>query len=141
MTVEQSIYITADAVVFFKEEAQIFLLLIKRKNNPYKEQWALPGGFVDDDELVINACQRELKEETSLNLAVKKFSFLNYYDSPHRDPRSRTISFVFTAEIDKKIKVKGNDDADEAQWFSIENLPKLAFDHSEIIQNALSKNI
>lgn len=54
-----------------------------------------------------------------------------------RDPRSRTLTFAFTAEIDKRIEVKGNDDADEAEWFNLENLPKLAFDHSEIIQDAI----
>lgn len=140
MPISQSIHITADALVFLKEEQQRFILLIKRKNDPYKEDWALPGGFVDDDELVINACQRELKEETSLDLAVEKFRFLNYYDSPQRDPRSRTITFAFTTEIDKRIGVKGNDDADEAQWFNLENLPKLAFDHSEIIQDGLKHN-
>lgn len=139
MPISQSIYTTADAVVFLKEERERFVLLIKRQNEPYKEQWALPGGFVEDDELIIKACQRELKEETGLNLSLKSFRFLNYYDSPNRDPRSRTITFVFIAEIDKRIQVRGEDDADEAHWFNLRNLPKLAFDHSDIIQDALNK--
>jgi len=110
-------------------------LLIKRLNEPFKSQWAFPGGFVDDDELVVKACQRELKEETGLDLQVEQFNFLNYYDSPNRDPRSRTISFAFVAKINKRVGVKGNDDADEASWFSIYDLPELAFDHFEIFED------
>ena len=110
-------------------------MLIIRLNEPFKSQWAFPGGFVDDDEIVVKAFQQELKEETGLDLQVKQFNFLNYYDSPIRDPRSRTISFVFVAEIDKRVGVKGNDDADEARWFDIDNLPELAFVHFEIFED------
>lgn len=139
MSISQSISITTDAIIVLKEEQKNYVLLIKRKNEPYKDQWAFPGGFVDHKELVVNACQRELKEETRLDLGLEKFSFLNYYDSPQRDPRSRTITFAFTAELDKRIEVKGNDDADEAQWFNLENLPKLAFDHFIIIRDTINK--
>ena len=84
---------------------------------------------------MVKACQRELKEETGLDLEVEQFNFLNYYDSPKRDPRSRTISFTFLAEIESRVGVKGNDDADEAQWFNIDELPELAFDHFEILED------
>ncbi|MFD0931178.1 NUDIX domain-containing protein [Psychroflexus salinarum] len=132
----QSISVTVDAVIFFKEEQERFLLLIKRKRDPFKNHWALPGGFIDADELVINACQRELKEETNLDLSLDQFRFLSFYDKPNRDPRSRTITFAFVAEIENRIEVKGDDDADEAKWFNIQNLPKLAFDHLKIIKDA-----
>lgn len=134
MSINQSIFITVDAVVIAREKQDNYVLLIKRLNEPFKSQWAFPGGFVDDDEFVIKACQRELKEETGLDLQIEKFNFLNYYDSPNRDPRSRTITFAFVAEVNKRVGVKGNDDADEAKWFSLEDLPELAFDHFEIFE-------
>lgn len=140
MSISQSIFITVDAVIFLKEDKRKSLLLIKRKNKPYKEQWALPGGFVEDEERVAYACQRELNEETGLDLNLDEFTFVNYFDAPKRDPRSRTITFVFKAEINQRKEIKGNDDAAEARWFDVDNLPKLAFDHSEIIQKALSSN-
>lgn len=135
MPINQSIFITVDAIVIAKEKQDNFVLLIKRLNEPFKGQWAFPGGFVDANERVVKACQRELKEETGLDLQVEQFSFLNYYDAPNRDPRSRTISFAFVAEIDKRVGVKGNDDANEAKWFNINDLPKLAFDHFEIFED------
>ena len=138
MSIKQKIYITVDALVLFKQKHQQFLLLIKRKNNPFKNQWALPGGFVDNDELVVNACQRELKEETGLDLNVNNFHFLDYYDQPDRDPRSRTVTFAFIVYIEHKIEVEGNDDAVEACWFDLNDLPELAFDHSKIIKATLN---
>lgn len=140
MSYSPSIFITVDAVVILKEEQHNFVLLIKRKNEPYKNQWALPGGFVEKDELVKTACQRELNEETGLDLDESVLEFLDYYDQIGRDPRSRTVTFAFIAEIDKRSDVKGSDDADEALWFDLKNLPTLAFDHSEIIQHALNRN-
>lgn len=140
MPYSPSIFITVDAVVICKESQQYFVLLIKRKNDPYKNKWALPGGFIEKDELVKNACQRELKEETGLDLDESDIEFLDYYDQIGRDPRSRTVTFAFIAEIDKRMEVKGSDDAVEAFWFDFQNLPALAFDHSEIIQDALNRN-
>lgn len=133
----QSIHITVDIVVFYKKRQKTFILLIKRKNDPFKDSWAFPGGFVDNNELVINAGKRELKEETGLDLNIDAFKFLNYYDALDRDPRSRTVSFAFLAETDEQKEVKGNDDAQDAKWFPLEKLPKLAFDHSEILQDAI----
>lgn len=136
MSIQQSIYNTVDAVIFLKENNQLFILLIRRKNEPYKDHWALPGGFVDTNELVVEACKRELKEETGLDLKSEDLHFSNYYDKIDRDPRSRTITFAFTAYIDKRKEVKGDDDAVEAKWFEVQDLPKLAFDHFEIIEDA-----
>lgn len=134
----QSIHITVDIVVFYKKRQKTFILLIKRKNDPFKDSWAFPGGFVDNNELVINAGKRELKEETGLDLNIDAFQFLNYYDALDRDPRSRTVSFAFLAETDEQKDVEGNDDAQDAKWFPLEKLPKLAFDHSEILQDAIN---
>ncbi|SDG83088.1 NUDIX domain-containing protein [Psychroflexus sediminis] len=139
MSYSPSIFITVDAVVISKEDQHNFVLLIKRKNEPFKNQWAFPGGFVEKEELVQRACQRELKEETGLGINEKDLSFLDYYDQIGRDPRSRTITFAFTAFIDSRTEVKGDDDAAEARWFDAQHLPKLAFDHSEIIRDALHK--
>lgn len=141
MPYSPSIFITVDAVVISKEEQHRFVLLIKRKNEPYKNQWAFPGGFVEKDELVKRACQRELHEETGLDIDEKDLSFLDYYDQIDRDPRSRTISFAFTAVTPARAEVKGDDDAEEARWFDVQDLPKLAFDHSEMIRDALHKTL
>ena len=129
MSISQPINVTVDAVIFSRENQELNLLLIKRKNKPFKNHWALPGGFVDADELVVKACQRELKEETHLELNSDQLKFLGYYDKQDRDPRSRTIAFAFLAVIDNNTKVKADDDAVEAQWFNLQNLPELAFDH------------
>lgn len=137
MSILQPINITVDAVIFSKENQELNLLLIKRKNEPFKNHWALPGGFVNADELVVKACQRELKEETHLDLNSDQMKFLGYYDKQDRDPRSRTITFAFLAVIDYKIKVEADDDAGEARWFNFQDLPELAFDHYEIIEDAL----
>lgn len=132
------IHLTTDAIVIAKVGHQLDVLLIKRKQNPFQNQWALPGGFLEESELVVNACQRELQEETGLYIDQNHFKFVNYYDALKRDPRSRTISFAFAVQLEDKPKVKGNDDAAEAVWFSIGDLPQLAFDHSEIIKDALN---
>jgi 8-oxo-dGTP diphosphatase len=137
MSYKQTFNLTVDAVIFCKENQYTYVLLIKRKNEPFENQWALPGGFIDVDELIVEACRRELKEETGLDLTADHFQFLNYYDAQNRDPRSRTISFGFFAEIEKCQNVYGEDDAVEARWFHLQNLPKLAFDHSDIIQDAV----
>ena len=128
--------VTADCIVFNKEDDKIFVLLIQRKNDPYKDCWAFPGGFVNIDESAEEAAMRELKEETGLE--VSRIEQLKAYSTPDRDPRERVITIAFIAE--SKIKtVKGGDDAKEAQWFDISNLPPLAFDHEQILKDAMNK--
>ncbi|WP_245539769.1 NUDIX domain-containing protein [Psychroflexus tropicus] len=117
-----------------------FVLLIHRKNEPFQHQWALPGGFVESTELVKEACARELLEETGLKLEAATFHFVNYYDSIQRDPRGRTLSLAFTSIITKRVQTEANDDAADAGWFALENLPTLAFDHYTIIQDAIKLN-
>ena len=128
--------VTADCIVFNKEDDKIFVLLIQRKNDPYKDCWAFPGGFVNIDESAENAAIRELKEETGLEISIVKQ--LKAYSKPDRDPRERVITIAFIAE--SKIKeVMGGDDAKEARWFDISNLPSLAFDHEQILKDALEE--
>lgn len=138
MPISQQIYVTVDAVVFAKLKKSSYLLLIKRENKPFEDSWALPGGFIDTDEPVKQACQRELQEETGMSLDLNQLKFFNFYDEVNRDPRSRTITFAYLAQLNSLNEVKGDDDATEAKWFNIKKLPKLAFDHLEIIKDALT---
>ncbi|MCQ6253876.1 NUDIX hydrolase [Methanocaldococcus sp.] len=108
------------------------ILLIRRKNNPFKNCFALPGGFVECGETVENAIVREVYEETGLITKVK--SLLGVYSSPDRDPRGHVISIVFILNI-MRGELKAGDDAKEAKFFDINNLPKLAFDHKKIIED------
>lgn len=123
--------LTVDALIFVKEEESTFILLIERGREPFKNKWALPGGFVNLDETLEKACKRELQEETGLK--VDKMTQFKTYDAIDRDPRHRTISVVYYAELETKQTVKGSDDAARAEWFSIENIPELAFDHQQIL--------
>lgn len=125
--------ITVDAIVVAKEQGtQEMLLLIQRKSEPYKGKWALPGGFVDVNETLKEAATRELKEETGVEgVDLKQF---NVFDAPGRDPRERTISVVHFGYTDKILTAKGSDDAQDARWFPLSDLPELAFDHEEIVE-------
>ena len=126
--------VTADCIVFNQEEDMISVLLIKRMNEPFKDCWAFPGGFININESAEDAAIRELKEETGVE--ISKVEQLKAYSKPERDPRERVITIAFLAFSNDK-KVKGNDDAKEARWFDISNLPPLAFDHEQILKDAL----
>ena len=124
--------ITVDAVIFSKNKQ---LLLIQRNNPPFKGFWAFPGGFVDMNETLEEAVARELFEETGIqNINLKQFQA---FSGINRDPRHRTISIVFTGIIEKIIETKAGDDAGNAGWFDIINIPDLAFDHNEILLNVI----
>ena len=108
------------------------ILLIERKHDPFKGMWALPGGFVEENEDLPAAAYRELKEETGIeNIPLKQFGA---FGKPGRDPRGHTISIGFFALLPEIIQAFAGDDASNAKWFSINNLPDLAFDHNEIIK-------
>ena len=123
--------LTVDALVYVNDNSIYSVLLIQRGIEPFKGKWALPGGFVNMDELLETACKRELEEETGL--AVEKMTQFKTFDGINRDPRHRTISVVFSTELPEKVNVSGGDDAVNAKWFPVNNLPEMAFDHLEIL--------
>jgi len=124
--------LTADGAVLKDNK----ILLIKRKNNPYKDKWALPGGFVEYGEIVENTVVREVLEETGLNTKVKKL--FGVYSDPNRDPRGHTITIVYLLDF-QKGKLKSGDDASDARFFNLDDLPNLAFDHDKIINDIIRR--
>ncbi len=122
--------LTVDGVLI--EDGRI--LLIKRGREPFKGKWALPGGFVEYGERVEDAVIREFKEETGLDTEIK--ALVGVYSDPKRDPRGHTVSIAYLLER-KGGELKGGDDASDANFFDIEGLPELAFDHAKIIEDAL----
>jgi 8-oxo-dGTP diphosphatase len=128
--------LTVDSIVFSFEEQNLKVLLIKRADDPFKDRWAFPGGFVNEGETVEIAVLRELLEETGM----KELSLEQIYtaSAPGRDPRGWTVSVFFIGFISgKKVELIAGDDAKEAAWHSILDIPQLAFDHAEIIEKAL----
>jgi len=120
--------VTVDAILVSPQHS---VLLIERGREPFKGKWALPGGFIDMDEELETACRRELEEETGLKVgALKQF---RAYGGVNRDPRHRTISVLFYAFTDDELVASAGDDAAKAQWFPLSQLPELAFDHEQII--------
>ena len=126
--------VTADCLVFARTEKGMKLLLIQRKNEPCKGKWAFPGGFMDIDETTIDAARRELKEETGLE--VGELFRVGVFDAVDRDPRERIITVAYYTVLDKPVEVCGLDDAAQAKWFLLTELPELAFDHREILREA-----
>lgn len=123
--------VTVDIVVVTRD-ARPRVLLIRRKHAPFAGMWAIPGGFVDMDESLEDAARRELREETGV--ASKRLEQLATFGDPGRDPRGRTISVVYFTRVDAaKVQPRGADDAKEAAWHDLARLPKLAFDHREIL--------
>ncbi len=131
---EQEIAVTVDIVAFCNANNRMNVLLIKRKNDPFKGQWAVPGGFVDKDENLEDAAKREFAEETGIK--VKTIEQVRAFGTPGRDPRGRTISIAFLSWIDCEENLIAGDDAAEAKWFKLDELPELAFDHTQIIKAA-----
>jgi len=125
--------LTVDGILV--EEKRI--LLIKRNHDPFKDQWALPGGFVEYGETTEDAIIREMKEETGL--ITKVSTLTGVYSDPKRDPRGHTVSIVYIMERDGGT-LEGGDDAAEARFFAFDQLPLLAFDHHQIIKDAFRRN-
>lgn len=130
--------VTTDTVAYNGDK----ILLIRRGNYPYKNYWALPGGFFEktDEDLNFGA-QRELKEETGIDIDPKYFRQIKTYGH-NFDPRMKIVDVAFSVRVSKKDmdKVKGLDDACDARWFQIDELPKLAFHHEQIINNFLKED-
>lgn len=128
--------VTTDCVIFGFDGEKLNVLLIKRGGEPYLGWWAFPGGFVRINESAEEGALRELQEETQLSTGYMEQ--LHTYSSPERDPRERVITIAYLALV-KISEVKGGDDAAEAQWFSIDKVPHLAFDHDVILRDALAR--
>ena len=128
--------VTADCVVITKE-AEPKVLLIERGGEPFKGCWALPGGFMNMDETTEQCAFRELEEETGLKIG--EVHQIGAYSRVDRDPRGRTITVAYLAVVDAPIAVIGQDDAAKAQWFPLSALPELAFDHADIMRDAVRK--
>ena len=128
--------VTADCIVITKE-AEPKVLLIERGEEPFKGCWAFPGGFMNMDETTEQCAIRELEEEP--NLKVSEVHQIGAYSKVDRAPRGRTVTVAYLAIIDTPMTIKGQDDAAKAQWFPLTALPELAFDHDEIVRDAIKK--
>lgn len=126
--------VTADVVAITKE-AEPKVLLIQRGFAPFKGCWAFPGGFMNMDETTEQCAIRELEEETGL--ALSTMTQIGAYSKVDRDPRGRTITVAYLAVVDKPLDVIAQDDAAKARWFPIKELPPLAFDHADIMADAI----
>jgi 8-oxo-dGTP diphosphatase len=131
--------VTVDAVVFSVSAGGTEVLLIERKYEPFKGQWAVPGGFVEMDEELEDAVARELAEETGLT-GVRLEQFRTF-GRCGRDPRGRQITIAFMGAVTEgQDKIRAGDDAAETRWFNIEKLPKnMAFDHKEMVRLAIER--
>ena len=133
---EKFIDVAADALVFSRDGGYLQILLVKRKFEPCKGEWAFPGGFVNYEEDLEAAAIRELHEETGMTLPA--MTQLHTFGTPGRDPRGRTISVVHYAFTNASAhKIAGGDDAEDAQWVNVKDIKTLAFDHMEILEFAL----
>ncbi|MDE6192932.1 MAG: NUDIX hydrolase [Muribaculaceae bacterium] len=128
--------VTTDCVIFGFDGEELKVLLIERGITPYKGHWAFPGGFLNPNETAEEGARRELREETGLDSA--HIEQLHTYSTPDRDPRERVITIAYIALV-RIQDVRGGDDAADAGWFPVENVPPLAFDHGEILRDALRR--
>jgi len=128
--------VTADCIVITKG-AEPKVLLIERGDDPFKGCWAFPGGFMNMDETTEQCAIRELEDETGLKIG--EVHQIGAYSKVDRDPRGRTITVAYLAVVDAPIAVIGQDDAAKTQWFPLSALPELAFDHDEIMRDAIKK--
>jgi 8-oxo-dGTP diphosphatase len=126
-------YLTADAILIVGND----VLLVQRKHDPFQGKWALPGGFVDEDEKTLDAAKRELQEETGVeNISLTQFGA---YGDPGRDPRGRVVSVVYWSLLEKQPETSAADDAADCKWFDLNDLPDLAFDHAQILADVRNR--
>ena len=128
--------VTTDCVIFTYEDWRLKVLLVRRGGEPFKGEWAFPGGFLRMDETAEQGARRELREETAL--VPTAIGQLGVFSDVKRDPRERVITIAWYALV-KPHEVVGGDDAAEAAWFPIDDLPTLAFDHGKILDAALER--
>ena len=130
--------LTVDCVVFGLDEDDLKVLLIQRAQEPFKDHWALPGGFAEVGERLDDTARRELEEETSLtNVFLEQ---LYTFSEADRDPREHVVSVAYYALVNlAEHKVRANSDARNAAWFSVDDVPRLAFDHEQILETAYER--
>ncbi len=129
--------VTVDAIIAHRKNEDIFVLLIRRKNEPFAGIWALPGGFVDEQETLKQACRRELEEETGLRgIPLKQF---HCFGKPGRDPRGHTVSIAYFGVVNEQYVLVAGDDAADVRWCNLHDLPDMAFDHEEILKRFSGK--
>jgi len=130
--------VTVDTIVFALREDDLQVLLVRRRHPPFEGTWAIPGGFVEMDETLETAARRELEEETGLaGVALEQ---LYTFGDPGRDPRGRSITVAYFAAVPAgSMGARAGDDAAEVGWWSIYDLPPLAFDHDKILAYALTR--
>jgi 8-oxo-dGTP diphosphatase len=134
----QVIQVSVDAVVFGYEAGIISVLLINRKYEPFKGNWAIPGGFVLNNESLEAAVQRELVEETGVK--INYLEQLYTFGNTDRDPRGRVVTVAYVGLVrPNAFKIFASTDAEKVQWFSIDELPKLSFDHKDILEKAIAR--
>jgi ADP-ribose pyrophosphatase YjhB (NUDIX family) len=130
--------VTVDVVMMSLRQRDLQVLLVKRRSWPYEGMWAIPGGFVNRDESLEKAAKRELQEETGVQDVY--LEQLYTFGDPRRDPRTRVITVVYFALLDsERLQVRAADDAVDVGWFSVYDLPALAFDHAKILEYALNR--
>ena len=139
MSENQNIRIAVDAIVFGYQNNQLYVLLIQQKFGTETSYWALPGGLVQNQESLFDAVKRELKEETNIEVNYLEQLF-TFGDNVNRDPRNRVISVAYFALVDSsKLQIKADSDAENVQWFAVDAIPTLAFDHNSMIENAVNR--
>ncbi len=129
--------VTADVVAWLVRDGAPHVLLIRRRYWPYEGHWALPGGFIDITETLEQAARRELAEETGLTDVP--LEPIRPFDAPGRDPRRRVITMAYLALLGERgdgWRPRAGDDAADARWWPVADLPPLAFDHDQIIAAA-----
>ncbi|MBD3582552.1 NUDIX hydrolase [Flavobacterium selenitireducens] len=136
----QNIHLAVDAIIFGYKKSHLFVLLIKPKSGPFANVWCLPGGFVNEEESLRQAVERELLEETGIS--VNYLEQLYTFGNVGRDPRKRVVSVAYFGLVDpSKLSLveKTETDAEAARWFAINELPPLGYDHPEIVATALER--
>lgn len=132
--------VTVDIVIFTIEDNELKVLLVKRGIEPFKDKWAIPGGFVKLNESLEEAAKRELEEETGVKEVY--FEQLYTFGDVNRDPRGRVVTVAYFALINSekaKQELRATADVSEAKWFFMSGLPELAFDHAKILKYALKR--
>jgi 8-oxo-dGTP diphosphatase len=136
-------YVTVDIVVLAIRDGRLHALMIRRAGEPYAGAWALPGGFVEIDEDLRDAAERELEEETGVRLGTETLTQVHTYGTPGRDPRHRVVSVAWLAAFPETVDVTAGDDASHAEWRPVDELlvdrprDRLAFDHAGILRDAI----